>query len=218
MGSLKNQVYNQILNAIIKKVYPVEYILKEKELSEQFGVSKSPVREALIELSKEGIVKSIPRAGYRIIQFTEKDIYETTELRLILEMSVLDKIIANIDAAAIKELNLLINKVTFSEDGKVNMPLDAWWGTNIRFHLKLNAIAGNRLLNATLESALYRLWRAIAQLFWEGGPNEYLSTTPGTHKNLLKALETKDISGAKDILREDIFSIGEYLTFRMEKG
>ncbi|MDR1587647.1 MAG: GntR family transcriptional regulator [Treponema sp.] len=218
MDTLKNQAYKQILDAVLKKVYPVDYILKEKELSVQFGIGKSPVREALIELSKEGIVKSIPRAGYRIIQLTEKDIYETTELRLILETAVLDRIIANIDNKTFRELNAIIDEVTFSKDGKISMPLDAWWGNNIRFHLKLNAVAGNEILNAALDNALHRLWRAIAQLFWAGGPNEYLSTTPDTHKNLLKAMKNKDRAGAEKIFREDILSIGDYLTLRMQKG
>jgi DNA-binding GntR family transcriptional regulator len=214
--NLKKQVYDRILDSIIRKTYPVDYILKEKELSELFGVSKSPVREALIELSKENIVKSIPRAGYRIIQFTEKDIYETSELRLILELSVLDKIIAQINADVIRELTSIVDEAGLQQNKAGTLPLDLWWSNNIRFHLKLNETAGNMALNSTLETVMHRLWRAIAQLFWGGGPNDYLSTDPNIHRDLLKALAAKDITESDKILRHDILSISEYFNSRYQ--
>jgi DNA-binding GntR family transcriptional regulator len=204
--TLKQRVYSRVLEEIVAKRYPVDYILKEKELSEKFGVSKAPVREALIELSKENIVKSIPRAGYRIVQFTGKDISEAMELRRILELSVLDKIINSIRRENLHKLYADVEQnIALLRSGTVS--LDIWWDHNIRFHVALNAEAGNSLLASTLESALHRLWRAIAQLFWSGDSKDYLCFEPDKHLALLRAIEGKDSAGARKILSEDIFSI-----------
>ncbi|MDR0718869.1 MAG: GntR family transcriptional regulator, partial [Treponema sp.] len=178
--TLKQRIYSRILEEIVTKKYPVDCILKEKYLSEKFGVSKAPVREALIELSKENIVKSIPRAGYRIVQFTGKDISEATELRFILELSVLDTIIGTIRQENLQRLYTEVEKnIALISHGEV--PLDVWWSSNIRFHVDLNAEAGNTLLTSILESVLHRLWRAIAQLFWSGNSGDYLCFKPDKH-------------------------------------
>ena len=87
------------------------------------------------------------------------------------------------------------------------VPLDVWWNSNIRFHVALNAEAGNSLLTGTLESVLNRLWRAIAQLFWSGDSEEYLGFKPDKHIALLRAVEEKNAAEARKILSEDILSI-----------
>jgi DNA-binding GntR family transcriptional regulator len=204
--TLKQRIYSRILEEIVTKKYPVDCILKEKELSEKFGVSKAPVREALIELSKENIVKSIPRAGYRIVQFTAKDISDATELRLILELSVLDTIVGSIRQESLQRLSAEVEKNLVLMRHGVISP-DVWWNSNIRFHVALNAEAGNSLLTGALESALYRLWRAIAQLFWSGNSEDYLDFEPDKHLALLRAIEEKNSADARKILSEDILSI-----------
>ena len=204
--TLKQRIYSRILDEIVTKKYPVDCILKEKELSQKFGVSKAPVREALVELSKENIVKSIPRAGYRIVQFTGKDISEATELRITLELSVLDTIIGSIRRESLQRLSAEVEKTTALMCRGV-VPLDVWWNSNIRFHVALNAEAGNSLLTGTLESVLNRLWRAIAQLFWSGDSEEYLGFKPDKHIALLRAVEEKNAAEARKILSEDILSI-----------
>lgn len=189
----------------------MDCILKEKDLSEKFGVSKAPVREALIELSKENIVKSIPRAGYRIVQFTGKDIFQATELRLILELSMLDTIIDSIRPESLQRLYGEMEKFNaIKRRGKV--PLDVWWNSNISFHVALNAEGGNSMLTGVLESALFRLWRAIAQLFWSGNPEDYIDIEPDNHIALLQAIEGKNNARAREILSEDILSIRGILT------
>ncbi len=211
--TLKRQTYNRILEEIVNKKYPVDYILKEKELAEKFGISKAPVREALIELSMENIVKSIPRAGYRIVHFTEKDISEATDLRLMLELPVLDTIINAISRETLRELKTQEEKVSNS---KINtlVPLDTWWNDNIGFHVALNAVAGNNLLTSTLETVLHRLWRAVAQLFWSGDPQDYFKYEPNTHVSLISAIEAKDSKKARAILFDDILSIRELFTYQ----
>ena len=211
--TLKRQTYNRILEDIIYRKYPVDYILKEKELSEKFGISKAPVREALIELSTEDIVKSIPRAGYRIVQFTEKDISEATELRLMLEVPVLEGIISTISRETIQKLRVEVEHFRYaSANSKV--PLDTWWNDNIHFHVALNALAANDLLNSTLKTVIRRQWRAVAQLYHRGELADFLLYRPNTHLTLLRAIEKKDLRKASNTLSADILSISYLFTYR----
>jgi DNA-binding GntR family transcriptional regulator len=210
--TLKKQVYDRVLARIVNKDYPVDYILKEKELSEHFGVSKAPVREALIELSKENIVKSIPRAGYRIVRFTEKDIHEATELRLLLELPALDRIIpARTDI--LQTLSGLVEE-SHNHQKDAAVSLDAWWDNNIRFHVALNAAADNTLLTGILETVLQRLKRAVAQLFGSGPSEVYRHFMPDTHGSLLQAIEKGDKREAKKVLSRDVLSIRKQFTYR----
>jgi DNA-binding GntR family transcriptional regulator len=210
--TLKKHIYDRILERIVNKDYSVDYILKEKELSEQFGVSKAPVREALIELCKEDIVRSIPRAGYRIVRFTEKDIYEATELRLLLELAALDRLVsARTDI--LQSLSRLVEEShSHQEDEAVS--LDTWWDNNIRFHVALSAAADNSLLTATLETVLQRLKRAVAQLFLNAPSENYRHFMPGTHGSLLQAIEKGDKKEVRKLLSQDILSIRKQLTYR----
>ena len=62
--SLKNQIYNAILNGILSGEFKPEQILTERELVDKYGCSKAPVREALITLCNDDILRSFPRYGY----------------------------------------------------------------------------------------------------------------------------------------------------------
>ena len=68
--SLKNMVYQAILNGIFTDEYKPNQIINEQELVQKFGCSKTPIREALVTLCNEGILHSFPRFGYQI--FTGK--------------------------------------------------------------------------------------------------------------------------------------------------
>ena len=65
--SIKELVYEGILNDIIQGVYPANSILNERTLVEKYGGSKTSVREALVQLCSEGILKNIPRYGYQLL-------------------------------------------------------------------------------------------------------------------------------------------------------
>ncbi len=85
--SLKQQVYTGVMDKIIKGEFAPDSILTEKMIIQEFCVSKSPVREALLELCKDNVLKSIPRCGYQVTQITIKTLHEITKMRLLLEIS-----------------------------------------------------------------------------------------------------------------------------------
>ena len=83
--SLANQVYARIESNILNGVYAKGEIISESKLSEELGVSRTPIREAMRKLEQEGLVIMMPRRGAQVAQITEKDLVEVLEVRLGLE-------------------------------------------------------------------------------------------------------------------------------------
>ena len=107
-STILEQVYNRIKDDILSGAYGPGYHLQEKELAEKLGVSRSPVREALKQLSVEGLTVSLPHKGVIVKSLTEVEIHEIFEIRAVLERAALERAIERITEAEIKEINLII--------------------------------------------------------------------------------------------------------------
>lgn len=83
--SLREMVYNKIKDNILNLVYPPGYILGEQKLSEEFGVSRTPVREAIVQLELDGLVKSTPNKGSVVTGLSRKDINDIYLVRMRIE-------------------------------------------------------------------------------------------------------------------------------------
>ena len=84
-NSYTEQIYKKLHHDIISCEIKPNEILVESELSSRFGVSKTPVREALVQLAQEGWVKPSPRVGYKVKGLQIRDIHEVFHLRRLLE-------------------------------------------------------------------------------------------------------------------------------------
>ena len=103
--SIKELVNEGILNDIILGVYPANSILNERTLVEKYGGSKTSVREALVQLCSEGILKNIPRFGYQLPVITPSELSAISEYRIILETGALKKTMKIITQEQIDRLN-----------------------------------------------------------------------------------------------------------------
>ena len=137
--SLKEEVYDGIYEDIINGKYEQDDILTESSLINHYKVSKSPVREALIELSKDGVLTSIPRVGYRIIPVTVKEIIDTLELRVCIEIAGLRKAYESIGEKEIEKLGSMIDDHRSEKDSIISNN----WSRNSEFHTYLYSLNGN---------------------------------------------------------------------------
>lgn len=83
--TLKETVVEGIYREIEEGIYKPNDIIHEGEIMEKYAMSKSPVREALIELCKDNVLKSIPRVGYQVVPVTLKEILDLLEFRIDVE-------------------------------------------------------------------------------------------------------------------------------------
>ena len=89
--TIKSRIVEAVIQDIIDGRYSSNDIITEKELIERFNVSKSPVRDALIELCANEVLKNIPRYGYQIVHIGREKMHEMMEFRFILESYCLRK-------------------------------------------------------------------------------------------------------------------------------
>lgn len=197
---LKDQIYEKVLNEITEGHYQQNDIITERELIEKYGVSKSPVREALIELCNEKVLESRPRMGYQIRPISMKEISDIVELRVILESAALRKTFGNLDDNDINLLKQNLSEATEIHEGK-NMVKH--WKSNISFHLLLCSFCGNSQICVEVERALKFSYRGAIQYFsvsW----NRRHDTKAQRHKKLMEAMEKRDLEKSLEILKEDI--------------
>lgn len=150
--TLKDEVYQQIIELICNGSIKTGEIITEKQLINHFGISKSPVREALIQLGHDNVLKSIPRCGYQVIQIQAKDIRDLTEVRLYLELGCLQKMVESPDEATLSRLKEL-NRLRCVKPVEQK---DVWsaWDNNVQFHLCLLEGADNTYALDLLERTL----------------------------------------------------------------
>src|SRR5256885_15019382 len=83
-------------------------MLSEQELSQRFGVSRTPIREALIKLAEENLVEIYPQYGSFVAPIKLREVFDSQFVRESLECSAIERAVERIDAAQIKSLNILI--------------------------------------------------------------------------------------------------------------
>lgn len=195
--SLKNQMYFNILQSIIHGEYQPESILTEKILVEKYQVSKSPIREALIELCNEGVLRSIPRYGYEVIKITDNDVREVQSFRLIVECGSMDKY------WDLLNLDIIKKNIDLSDNEKQHDALEHW-ENNIKFHLELVSCYGNRFLYKSLSDALRYLSRAYAQFYWDKWRRTTFISKSERHKKIIEYIKVNDKEQAIKTLEADI--------------
>lgn len=206
--SIKRAVYESIYDNIIKGEYTANTIINERELINKYQVSKSPIREALVELCKEGILKSIPRYGYQVVQITPKEICDIQELRLVVELAALGKSINYLDEEAFQKLEESVRQVKFLEHDVLKH-----WLHNMNFHLLLCSYCQNDIMYQELQRILKFCARGAAQYYFNSW-NVPTRADASLHMDLIRALRAKDLPQARKILSQDVSSLKNEVFFQ----
>jgi DNA-binding GntR family transcriptional regulator len=151
-------------------------------LAERFGVSATPVREAMLDLAKEGLVAAVPNKGFRIVEVSDAELDELTQLRSLVEVPTVGQLAGRIAAADLDRLRALAEQISARAQAG---DLIGYVEADRRFHLELLALAGNRQLVELVDrlrarTRLYGLGRLAAQ--------GQLSRSAAEHLALLDAL------------------------------
>lgn len=204
--TLTEQIYNSILDNIVRNEFPMDRFLTEAYLVDYFEASRAPVREALVKLCNEHILRSIPRTGYQIIQLNMKDISDAIKTRVILETGGVKEILNNITPSVITQLEKSISE---AEQARLNNKnsLEEWWRINTDFHIRMSSCAGNALLTEMLRKTTTILWRATAQFFWNQEPTSYWTYHRGGHEAILHAIKEGDEKKLVQNITEDVVSL-----------
>ena len=147
--SLKERAYDILKELILTGRLEQGELHNEKRLAEVLGVSRTPVREALLELSREGMVVFVPSKGVKVRKITSKQVQEVFEIRRIIEGHIIQVISKQLTPADLKKIDRIISKQKrlASRDEMVGfIEIDK------EFHLFLASKMGNQQIEAILQN------------------------------------------------------------------
>ncbi|GAA3167386.1 MULTISPECIES: GntR family transcriptional regulator [Streptomyces] len=140
---LRDRVANALRAALIAGDLRPGMIYSAPALAADFGVSATPVREAMLDLAREGLVEAVRNKGFRITELTDQDLDDFTELRAMIEVPTVGRIARMGKTRELTALRPLAQAiVTAAAEHDIIGYLEA----DRRFHLELLGLAGNRRL------------------------------------------------------------------------
>ncbi len=197
--TLTDKVHNGILEMIIQTTQE-EIVLNESTLVEHFGVSKAPVREALVRLCSEGVLKIIPRYGYVVVNLTPKDEQDVINMRIFLETQALQE---NFCQLIKTHLGVLKEQIDRSVTGG-NITVWEMLKLNEEFHLLLASCGENRVLVRFLSESLQIQKRIYAKNWWRNQQSMEIKIEAAPHLAIYHALCDGDLERCLEALKKDI--------------
>lgn len=204
--SLSNRVADFIRRKILLgKDFKKGDHLREVELSEKLNISRSTLREALKELEKQGLVKTVPRKGTFVSDFDHDDFVEIYEIRYLLETRIYQELIekqllSDLDMANLRTMIDEMVDIT-SSSKTVEEKLEEFNERDISFHGYLWKKSEKKWFLSMLENIFYQLRLAMFQdLVLENN----MERSAKMHYQLIDALESKDLEKSREYLKDHI--------------
>ena len=195
-ASLVDAAYAQIRQRILDNVWPPGHRALEQEVALALGMSRTPVREALMRLRNEGLVEVIPRHGMRVLPVSPTDMREIYEILTALECMAVELLAQRRPSDA--ELKPLVDACKAMDRALKADDLDAWAAADERFHAHFIELAGNRQLRATVLNYWDRAHRA-RMFTLRLRPKPVNSTKE--HRQMVERLRAGDAEGAARVTR-----------------
>jgi len=179
----RNEIYQKLKNQIILLEYPPGAIMREKELMTAYGVSRTPIREALMRLEMDGLVRIVPNMGTFVedVSFQQlKDVFETRAylVRLAGKLAA-----ARITDEELAEIRVRIDRMKLENDKKSLIKLDG------EIHTIINNSTKNMVLIkmlSTLHDQAVRIWA------FSGAEGDYWNNLEKEFEEIVAALEQHD--------------------------
>lgn len=196
--NLKERTIANLRNALLEGEFRPGEHLTEADLCARFQVSRTPVREALNQLEKEGFVKITPAAGARVVNLSMKDVLDLYDILIVLEGAasrLACPLIREEQLNKLEEYNLLFEKALMEKNG------DLLFDLNTQFHWLITEATKNSYL-IEMRTTFRRLVDRIARLFpFIPGQGE---DTLVWHRKIIDALKARNPALAEFVMREHL--------------
>lgn len=206
--SLKAKAYEALKAAIMNmNIYDrnAELRLDERDLSARFGVSRTPLREALAQLDQEGLVKVIARRGIFIVRKTKSEITDMITVWAALESMAARLATQVASDEELAGLHALVDQ--FSQD-EVARQLGEYSDANIRFHQAILALGKCPLITDITDGLFFHVrairQRTIAEM-------DRAKRSVSDHKEIVSVLERRDANLAARLVREHTMKLRDHV-------
>lgn len=184
---LQEEAYAHIKEQILTGALQEDQIYSETRIAAMIGISRTPVKDALVRLNQERLVDILPSRGFRLHRMSEDDIWDTYQVRTAVEGFCVVHLAHRKDTpegqTAIAELERSIARMETLADA----PLDQLWQEDLAFHSRLVAFSGNQEFSQLFESCNHRMSVIAKQSFQS--PNRRQAAI-GEHRAILEAVRT----------------------------
>ena len=196
--SLREKVSRALRAAIVSGELEPGVVYSAPALGSRFGVSATPVREAMLDLVRENLVTTVPNKGFRVTTPDEADLDEITELRMLIEPPLAAQVAPLIPA---DDMPMLRDMAQAIVDGALDRDLVAYTESDRAFHLRLLEYAGNRRASALIADLRghTRLY-GLASLLESGE----LEASAREHHTILDAVERGEPAEVERLMADHI--------------
>jgi len=184
---------------------PGEIRLDERRLASDLGISRTPVREAMAQLEREGFVRSVPRRGIYVVRKTKAEVIELITAWAALESMAARLITQNASDQEIAKLRAMF--ATF-ENGRLHANLDEYSEVNIEFHQTIIRLSRNGILIDLAEN-LFAHMRMIRRKTI--GERDRADRSIRDHMNIIQAIEARDTERAEALVRDHALGLAEHV-------
>jgi DNA-binding GntR family transcriptional regulator len=206
--SLKARAYDALKSAILRMdLYAPEAELRldERDLSAKFGVSRTPLREALAQLDQEGLVKIQPRRGIFIVRKTKAEILEMVTVWAALESMAARVATTVATDDEISALHALVDP--FSQAGVVQQ-MGEYSDANIAFHTAIISLAKSRLISDLIDKMFFHVRAMRRRTILEA---DRATRSIIDHREIVEALEARDAERAEALVRRHTLALRDHI-------
>jgi DNA-binding GntR family transcriptional regulator len=205
--SFKNKAYEALRSVIVSMdIYRSrsDIRLDERQLAQDFGISRTPVREAMAQLEREGFVRSVPRRGVYVVRKTKKEVIELITAWAALEGMAARLITQNAEA----DVTSLRGMFATFVDGELRAHLDEYSEVNIEFHQSIIRMSGNSVLIDLAENLFTHMRMIRRKTIVE---RDRVDRSIRDHMNIIEALEARDTARAEALVRDHALGLAEHV-------
>ena len=207
-ASFKNKAYAALKDVIVSMdVYRSrsDIRLDERRLAQDFGISRTPVREAMAQLEREGFVRSVPRPGIYVVRKTRREVIE-----MITAWAALESMAARLitESASDGDIASLRRMFTKFEDGELHARLDEYSEVNIEFHQSIIRMSRNGVLISLAENLFTHMRMIRTKTI---GDSDRADRSIRDHMHIIEAIEARDMARAEDLVRSHALGLAEHV-------
>ncbi len=193
--------YDAIRKGISRGRFASGMHLSTEDLAQEFGISRTPVREALRRLAAEGLVDIFANRGAYVSSWSQQDAEEVFALRVLLESHAAEQSALRLTELEIKRLNQLADEMEALPTGEGGHSLDVLTHLNGEFHRLIISAAANRRLSTTIASVVER---SLVTRTFESYSSADLQRSMAHHRELISAFRARDGAWAAAVMKSHI--------------
>ncbi len=188
---LAEQVSRILTEAILEGILMGGDQLVEAELQKQFGISRSPLREAFRDLEKKGLVVILPRRGTFVKRITRKDIEENFPVRAVLEGLAAQEAYSKMTGKTLAQMSLVLGKMAKAVE---NDDTKSYWRNHLKFHdLFIKATGNEILINILKTLRMHSLWYRFSYQYYQ----QDLQRSLDVHQKIFGHFQNQDVDKAE---------------------